>query len=84
MKDNFLREELSRLLLVSIDEITDEKALDQFDNWDSLTQVSLIAAIIDKSGTSMEVDELDTVSTVGELRQLVERQLPGVSDEARL
>ncbi len=68
-----IRNELSSILEVPVDAIHQDSDLLAFDNWDSLSKVTLIAAIIEKTGGALNVDAFDNVTTVGELRALVER-----------
>lgn len=67
-----IRKELAIILEVPVDSINQDSNLLQFDNWDSLSKVTLIAVIIEKTGGSLNIDAFDEVSTVGELRSLIE------------
>lgn len=72
-----IRSELVELLGVPLEAIVDDSVLDDFENWDSLTKVSVIASMIDKCGLPLDDDALDGARTIGDLRRLFERQGTG-------
>jgi acyl carrier protein len=68
-----VRAELSEILATPIDDLGDSAILESFANWDSLSKVTLIGYLIDKFSAPIDVELLESVKTIGELRSLLER-----------
>ncbi|MCX4161850.1 MULTISPECIES: hypothetical protein [Paraburkholderia] len=66
-----LRVELAALLEVPVSELTDDATLQQFANWDSLAMVSLIAVLAGGGVNALNVQKLEKLETVGEIRGLL-------------
>jgi acyl carrier protein len=48
-----------------------EDALENFEEWDSLTALSIVARVIDKYGVELSAADLEAIVTVGDLEDLV-------------
>lgn len=66
-----LVEELGRLLEIDAALITPESVLESFANWDSLTQVSIVAYAFDRYGVNLASDELAAMSSVSDIAGLI-------------
>ncbi|WDD91537.1 acyl carrier protein [Burkholderia sp. FERM BP-3421] len=75
-----IRAELATLLEVPVGELTDDAPLHQFGNWDSLAMVALIAYLVSGGQPSVNVDRLEKLATVGEIRALL---APACAEAAR-
>lgn len=67
MKDQAFADELAKLLEVSVDQLHTDALLAQFDNWDSLTQISVLALVRDQYQRTLSNDVFDKIATYGEL-----------------
>lgn len=67
--ENYL-ENIAEILEEESVELTDE--FEQFDAWDSLTVLSIIAFCDAEYGVALSADEIDNSGTVEGLRQLIE------------
>jgi acyl carrier protein len=52
-------------------EIKEDDTFRDYDEWDSLTHLSLIAMLDDEYGVQIEADEFKHIKTIGELFTLV-------------
>ncbi|HET9642040.1 MAG TPA: acyl carrier protein [Burkholderiaceae bacterium] len=66
-----LLDELATLLEVPVGALSAEARMDGFENWDSLTKVSLIGFVSDRYSLSLDGDLLERVQTVGELTAML-------------
>jgi acyl carrier protein len=66
-----LYEDLAELLNVDVAEISKEKKLRDFEDWDSVTVLSLVALIDSRHGFSLGSNDLKEIQTVGELEALI-------------
>lgn len=57
--------------LLEVDAIRPEDDLRSFDNWDSLTVLSLCANLDAQQGVSLSAQDLQNVSTVQDLERLI-------------
>ncbi|MDA0910436.1 MAG: acyl carrier protein [Proteobacteria bacterium] len=71
MSRELIREELARLLDMPIASITDKLQLDEV-GWDSIVCVSLIAFLIGEFNCEIELREIESIQTVGDLWNLLE------------
>jgi acyl carrier protein len=76
MNRELLIELLAPLLEVAPDTLTPETPLSRFDTWDSLSKISVLAAVHERHGISLEGDDLDRIGTVGELTDLLRKASP--------
>lgn len=76
MNRELLIELLAPLLEVSPDALTPDTPLSRFDTWDSLSKISVLAAVHEQHGISLEGEALDRISTVGELTDLLRNASP--------
>lgn len=58
--------------LLEVDEVKPEDALQDFENWDSLTVLAVIATLDSGYGVNMTGAELRLIATAGELAAAVE------------
>jgi acyl carrier protein len=66
-----IRVELAKLLEVDLGSLQNQDTkLESFENWDSLTKVSLVALFEEKTGRLLETNEIDKFVTVGDLLRL--------------
>jgi acyl carrier protein len=72
MNRNLIRAELARLLDLPLSAITDELQISNAGGWDSIVCVSLVAFLIGEFSCKIEVQNLMTIQTVGDLWVLVE------------
>jgi acyl carrier protein len=59
--------------ILETDKVKDEDVLHQFDAWDSLTKLSIIAMADSEYRTILSARELDNFETVGELKAYLEK-----------
>jgi acyl carrier protein len=57
--------------ILDVDEIQPESILKDFDEWDSLAVLSVLAMADSKYGVTIRADEIRTVNTAADLAQLV-------------
>ncbi len=57
--------------LLEVDALQPHDKLREFDNWDSLTVLSLCAVLDAKFGVRLSAQDFETVNTVQELERLV-------------
>ncbi|MFS2006988.1 acyl carrier protein [Duganella sp. CT11-25] len=69
-----LSRELAALLEIDVQALQPEVLLDEFANWDSLTKISLLVAIRDLYGVTVDAEALARLQTVGDLQRLLERE----------
>jgi len=63
-------EQLAQIL--DIEEVKPENALKDFETWDSLAVLSVLAMADSKYGVTIKADEIRSVVTAGELANMVE------------
>ena len=66
MMDTYMAE-LATLFEVEPSAIDPDALLETFENWDSLTKVSLVALFQDRTGIVLESDQVDAFVTVGDV-----------------
>jgi acyl carrier protein len=64
-----LYEELREIL--EVDEVGPDQALADFENWDSLAALSLVASVSANFGVTLSRGDLRSVTTVADLENLV-------------
>ncbi len=57
--------------ILEVDSVNDTDVLTDFDNWDSLSSLSIIAMIDTDYSLNMSAEKLVSFNTVGELEQFV-------------
>ncbi|MBO6660502.1 MAG: acyl carrier protein [Roseivirga sp.] len=62
---------VSEVFEVPLTEINDEKTLQGFESWDSMTHMMLITTLEDSLNIRFEGEEIITVETIGQLKGLV-------------
>jgi len=70
--DNFLLQ-LSEIL--EVDNVNPDDVLKDFENWDSLTILSLLATLDASYGVNLTTDALNQIKTVGELEVIVKSRI---------
>jgi len=58
--------------LLEVDLVQDSDVLEDFDSWDSLTSLSIIAFIDENYKVTVSAQELVTAKTVGGIKNLIE------------
>lgn len=71
MENERFYESLAEIL--EMEKVKDEDVLHEFDAWDSLTKLSIIAMADSEYRMTMSARELDRISTVGELKAYLEK-----------
>jgi len=61
--------------ILDAEEVSPENALRDFDGWDSLAVLSVLAMADAKYGVSIKADEIRAVVTAGDLAKLVESKV---------
>jgi acyl carrier protein len=61
--------------ILDVEEVSGENALRDFDGWDSLAVLSVLAMADAKYGVSIKADEIRSVVTAEDLAKLVEGKL---------
>ena len=64
-----LYEELREIL--EVDQVNSDQVLSDFENWDSLAALSLVASVSANYGVTLSRGDLRQVTTVGDLENLV-------------
>jgi acyl carrier protein len=66
-------EKLSLLLaeILEVDAVNDSDKLKEFECWDSLTTLSIIAGCHDEFGVVLRADDVNKLDTVKELKDLI-------------
>ena len=67
MNDQAFAEALAQLLEISVDLLHVDVPLGQFENWDSLTQISVLALVRERYRRILNNDVFDKITTYGEL-----------------
>ncbi len=67
--DRFL-EQVAEIL--EVDKVTPTDVLSEFDAWDSLSRLSIIALAGESYGATIYADELRSIDTVDNLQKLIE------------
>jgi acyl carrier protein len=57
--------------LLEVDSVNDEEVLEDFESWDSLTSLSIIAFIDENYKVSITRKDLMNAKTIGGLKQLI-------------
>lgn len=65
---------LKEALEIEDQDITMDQTLRDFDEWDSLAQLSLIAALDEEFGVAIEDEDFQKLQTVGDLFKVVQEQ----------
>jgi acyl carrier protein len=60
---------------LEVDEVTSNSILHDFDNWDSLTALSIMAMLDKGYGVNISTTDLNSISTVEELENLVNNRM---------
>lgn len=60
-------EEIADILEIDVEEVIEEKKLDDFDTWDSVAVLSVIAIMNEWFGRYPHADEIRKLITVGDL-----------------
>lgn len=63
--------------LLEVDTVNESDRLQDFESWDSLTSLSIIAHIDEKYKVSMSAKDLIEAETIGKLKDLVESRRKG-------
>ena len=67
MNDEKKLELLADVFDCDVEDLTPESALDSFDNWDSMTKLSLIVLMDDEFGKQLKGDEIKAFKTIGDI-----------------
>ncbi len=70
--DNFFVQ-LSEIL--EVDDVKPEDVLQDFENWDSLTVLSLLATLDASYGVNLTTNDLNQIKTAGELAVMVKSHI---------
>ena len=62
--------------ILEVDEVKPDHVLQNFDNWDSLTILCVLATLDASYGVNLTATDLRQVTTAGELAAMVERRIP--------
>jgi len=65
-KQDFLRE-LENVLELDVNSINEDQILDDLDNWDSLSVMTFIAMVDEKTGVTLSASKLADAKTVTDL-----------------
>lgn len=65
---------LSAVTGVAISELNDDVTRTSIPQWDSLAHINLITAVEEAFGVSFSIDEIQQISTLGELKQLLKQK----------
>ncbi|MEG0246925.1 hypothetical protein D3C81_670640 [compost metagenome] len=71
MNDQAFASELAQLLEVDVEQLQVDTPLDQFDNWDSLTQISVLALVRERYRRTLGNELFNQVITFGELLESI-------------
>ena len=72
-----VREIVSEILDVDLDEVDESIDRQDVDGWDSLNQLRIITALEAEFDVSFTMEEIEKVRTTGDLADVVERHLAG-------
>lgn len=61
--------------LLEVDSVTDTDVLEDFESWDSLTILSIIAYIDESYNVTISASDLKETKTVGDLKDLVKAKV---------
>jgi acyl carrier protein len=76
MKENFLAS-FKEALQIEDRDVLETDVFRDYDEWDSLSRLSLIAALDEEYDLQIEDKEFEKLVTVGDLMQVVERKVNG-------
>jgi len=61
--------------ILEVDEVAPNAVLHDFDNWDSLTALSIMAMLDEEYGVNISTTELNLIVTIEELENLVKNRM---------
>jgi acyl carrier protein len=61
--------------ILEVDEVAPNAVLHDFDNWDSLTALSIMAMLDKEYGVNISTTELNLIVTIEELENLVKNRM---------
>ena len=70
-----LRRVVSEVFGITPDEVTDQVSPDTVDDWDSLSHLRLVSTLEEAFGIKFENAEIMDMTTVGAIRDIVERKV---------
>lgn len=65
-------ETIADILETELEEITEEAVLEDFETWDSVALLGVIAAVSEETGRFLHANEILQMKTVGELFELLD------------
>ena len=66
---------MADVLMVDVSEIRDTTSMDNLEQWDSLAQIDLIAALEEEFGVTFEVEEFQLMTSFVEIIEALSRKL---------
>jgi acyl carrier protein len=66
-----LKNTIAEELEVKPEELTSEMALDDIDNWDSVTALTIMVILSDELGSPVSPNEMRNLKTFGDIEKLV-------------
>lgn len=72
MNSEVLIQQVASLLEVTPSALTLSTPLVKFDTWDSLAKISVLAAVHENYGITLEAEDLERIATLGELSELIQ------------
>lgn len=71
MSEQGKKEILADILEVEVADIREDKMLEEFESWDSVAVLSVIAAVQENSGKYLHADDITKLKTVGDVLELL-------------
>ncbi|MCP4320194.1 MAG: acyl carrier protein [Hyphomicrobiales bacterium] len=71
-----IRQIVAEILLVPVERVDCHCALSQLPEWDSLTHLTLLLVIEEKTGQRLSADQLGRTSSVADVAQLLRENRP--------
>lgn len=71
MSEQEKKEVLAEILEVEEDEVVETALLEDFDSWDSVAVLSVIAAVQENSGVYLHADDIKKLKTVKDIMDLL-------------
>jgi acyl carrier protein len=72
--ENFLEQLVAGLLQIPVARVTDELAMKDLDEWDSLKHMELIGALESQLDIQLSFEEIVAMRTVGDIRRTLSKR----------
>ncbi|MCM1232267.1 MAG: hypothetical protein NC489_19255 [Ruminococcus flavefaciens] len=65
-------ETIADILETELEDVTEERLLEEFDTWDSVAVLGVISAVSEETGHYLHADEIRQLKTIGDLFDILD------------